>query len=94
MADGRGLDFSSAAVKSRSGQVGPRSDNEIGIFAVRGGDIVGEHTAYFIGEEERIEISHRAQKRSLFASGALRAAHWLAGQAPGRYDMAHVLGIS
>lgn len=94
LAKGRDLEFSDAAVQARSGQVGPRTDDEIGLVAVRGGDIVGEHTAYFIADEERIELSHRAQKRSVFASGALRAALWLVAQQPGRYDMSHVLGLS
>jgi 4-hydroxy-tetrahydrodipicolinate reductase len=93
MAKGRGLDFESACKSVRSGQVGPRGEDEIGIFAIRGGDIVGEHTAYFVSNEERIEITHRAQKRSVFAAGALRAAHWLARQAPGRYSMSDLLGF-
>jgi 4-hydroxy-tetrahydrodipicolinate reductase len=93
MARGRGLDFASARKSSREGQVGPRGEAEIGIFAVRGGDIVGEHTAYFVGSEERLEITHRAQKRSVFASGALRAAQWVAKQPPGRYSMSDLLGF-
>lgn len=93
MAQGRGLDFDAVSKSERSGQVGPRGKDEIGIFAVRGGDIVGEHTAYFVGDEERIEITHRAQKRSVFASGALRAANWLAQQRPGRYSMSDLLGF-
>lgn len=93
LADGRGLVFDSACRTERQGQVGARSQQEIGIFAVRGGDIVGEHTAYFIGDEERIEITHRAQKRSVFAAGALRAAEWLVEQRPGRYSMADLLGL-
>lgn len=93
LASGRGLDFDSACLTERQGQVGPRRAEEIGIFAVRGGDIIGEHTAYLIGGEERIEIAHRAQKRSVFAAGALRAAQWLVEQAPGRYSMADMLGF-
>jgi 4-hydroxy-tetrahydrodipicolinate reductase len=93
LAQGRGVDFDSARLTERQGQVGARTQEEIGIFAVRGGDIVGEHTAYLIGNEERIEITHRAQKRSVFAAGALRAAEWLAGQKPGRYGMSDLLGF-
>lgn len=93
LAAGRGLDFDAACQSVRSGQVGPRKSEEIGMFAVRGGDIIGEHTAYLIGDEERIEITHKAQKRSVFASGALRAARWLANKAPGRYTMTDVLGF-
>ncbi len=93
LAKGRGIDFESARNCSREGQVGPRGEGEIGILALRGGDIVGEHTAYFVGSEERLEITHRAQKRSVFAAGALRAARWVAEQPPGRYSMADLLGI-
>lgn len=93
LAEGRGVDFDSARLTERQGQVGARSQEEIGIFAVRGGDIVGEHTAYLIGGEERIEIAHRAQKRSVFAAGALRAAEWLVTQKPGRYSMSDLLGF-
>jgi 4-hydroxy-tetrahydrodipicolinate reductase len=93
LAKGRGLDFEAARQCTRAGQVGPRKDAEIGIFAVRGGDIVGEHTAYFVGGEERLEITHRAQKRSVFAAGALRAAQWVAKQPPGRYSMSDLLGF-
>ena len=93
LAKGRGLDFEAAQLTGRDGQVGARTDSEIGVFAVRGGDIVGEHTAYLIGAEERVEITHRAQKRSIFATGALRAAQWLVTQPPGRYCMADLLGF-
>jgi len=72
---------------------GPRPRGEIGVSAVRGGDIVGEHTAYFFGAAERLEISHRATSRSIFAAGALRAAAWVVAQPPGRYDMLDVLGL-
>ncbi len=78
---------------AREGDVGPRPDGEIGAVAVRGGDVVGEHTAYFFGAGERVEISHRATDRGIFAQGALRAAAWLVGRKPGRYDMLDVLGL-
>jgi 4-hydroxy-tetrahydrodipicolinate reductase len=81
-------------VFGRSGQVGARPENEIGIVALRGGDVVGEHTLVLAGPGERIELTHRAHDRSLFARGALRAARWVAThREPGRYDMRHVLGI-
>jgi len=71
----------------------PRAPGELGIAAVRGGDVVGEHTAYFLGDHERIELTHRAATRSVFAAGALRAATWLAGRPAGRYRMRDVLGL-
>jgi 4-hydroxy-tetrahydrodipicolinate reductase len=80
-------------VFSRRGWVGARASNEIGVQALRGGDVVGEHTVYFFGEGERIELTHRATSRDQFAKGALRAAHWVVGQRPGLYDMADVLGL-
>ena len=61
--------------------------------SVRGGDVIGEHTATFFGPAERIEISHRASSRAIFAAGALRAAAWVVGKPPGRYDMLDVLGL-
>lgn len=77
----------------RAGDTGPRAANEIGMAAVRGGDVIGEHTAYFLGDHERIELTHRAATRDVFASGALRAATWLAGKPAGRYRMRDVLGL-
>jgi len=73
--------------------VGQRTTEEIGVHAVRGGNIVGEHTVVFAGEGERIELIHRAASRDTFARGALQAAEWLVGQSPGRYDMQDVLGL-
>ena len=77
----------------RSGQVGARSSREIGVFAVRGGTVAGEHTVYFLGEDERIELRHQAKDRSVFARGAVQAARWIAGRTPGRYSMRDVLGL-
>lgn len=94
LARGRDADFTEVSCTARQGDVGPRRDGEIGLVAVRGGDIVGEHIVYLIGETERIELTHRASDRSLFARGAIRAARWLAGRAPGRYQMADVLGLT
>jgi 4-hydroxy-tetrahydrodipicolinate reductase len=73
--------------------VGARPANEIGVLAVRGGDVVGEHTAYFLGLGERVEIGHRASSRDTFARGAVRAAAWLQGRGPGLHDMQDVLGL-
>jgi 4-hydroxy-tetrahydrodipicolinate reductase len=77
----------------RVGIVGPRPQNEIGMHAVRGGDIVGEHTVYFAGSGERLELTHRASSRETFARGALRAAEWLIGKPVGWYEMVDVLGL-
>lgn len=71
----------------------PRRSDEIGIHGVRGGDVVGDHTVYFLGPGERIEITHRAHSRETFARGALRAARFLLDQPPGRYTMLDVLGL-
>ncbi len=76
---------------SRVGQVGERPRNEIGIQALRGGDVVGEHTVYFFGDGERLELTHRASSREQFARGAVRAAAWVAGKPPGLYGMGDVL---
>lgn len=90
-----GLGDRDAAVTSREGETGARSDHEIGIQSLRGGDVVGEHTVYLIGEGERIELTHRCWSRDTFARGALRAARWLLAEQrePGLYSMADVLGL-
>ena len=77
----------------RKGEVGARKHEEIGVLAGRGGDVVGDHTAYFLGLGDRIEITHRASSRETFARGAVRAAMWLADRDPGLYDMRDVLGM-
>lgn len=77
----------------RQGLVGARTTREIGIHALRGGDIVGDHTVLFCGPGERIELTHRASSRETFARGALRAAEWLRDRDPGLYDMQDVLGL-
>jgi 4-hydroxy-tetrahydrodipicolinate reductase len=89
----RSLQYDDAARHGRKGMVGERSRSEIGVHAVRGGDIVGEHTVYFAGIGERIELTHRASSRDTFAKGALRAADWLIGKPPGWYEMRDVLGL-
>ena len=77
----------------RSGITGERTRTEVGIHALRGGDVVGDHTVLFAGMGERIELVHRASDRRIFAAGALRAARWALSQAPGLYDMQDVLGF-
>jgi 4-hydroxy-tetrahydrodipicolinate reductase len=93
LAKTRSLQYDDAARHGREGMVGERSRSEIGVHAVRGGDIVGEHTIYFAGIGERIELTHRASSRDTFATGALRAADWLIGKPPGWYEMRDVLGL-
>lgn len=80
-----------AAVYARQGQTGERVDGSIGFSVIRGGDIVGEHTAMLVGQSERLELVHRATDRSIFARGALRAAHWLAGRKPGQWQLDDVI---
>jgi len=94
IAAAQGRKLSQVAVYSRNGHTGPRVPGTIGFSVVRGGNVVGEHTVRFIGAEEEVEFSHRAADRKTFARGALRAARWAAGQAPGLYSMADVLGMS
>jgi 4-hydroxy-tetrahydrodipicolinate reductase len=93
LAAGRSVQLEDVLTTARSGEVGARPDGEIGVVAVRGGDVIGDHTAHFLGDGERLEITHRAGSRDLFAAGALRAAAWIAGRAPGRYGMRDVLGL-
>ena len=77
----------------RKGMVGARPKEEIGVSVIRGGDIVGDHTVYFIGQGERLELTHRAHNRDTFAKGAVRAAVWVADKKPGLYSMRDVLGL-
>ncbi len=93
IAAGHGSDYDQVKRHTRDGDVGPRPRGEIGVATVRGGGVVGEHTAYFFGTDERIEISHRATSRGIFATGALVAAAWVVGKPPGRYTMLDVLGL-
>ena len=92
-ARGRGVDFAEAAVLSREGHTGAREPGRIGFAALRGGDVVGDHSVVFAGPGERVEIAHRAAGRHIYAAGAVRAARWATGRAPGLYDMADVLGL-
>jgi len=92
-ARGRGIDLDAARRDGRSGNTGTRPEGEIGLHAVRGGGVVGDHQVLLLGERERIELGHQALDRAVFAEGALHAARWLAGREPGRYDMNNVLGL-
>jgi len=88
-----GRDLGKVATHGRSGDTGERPAHAIGFHAIRGGDIVGEHTVIFAGAGERVEIAVRSYSRMTYAAGALRAAKWLRGRAPGLYDMFDVLGL-
>jgi 4-hydroxy-tetrahydrodipicolinate reductase len=92
-AEARGRKLGDVGVFERNGIIGERSDTEIGIQTIRAADIVGEHTVYFAGPGERIELAHRAHSRDHFAKGAATAAAWIKGKAPGVYSMFDVLGL-
>lgn len=87
-----GRDFNDVKVTNRD-DAEPRRHGDIGVMALRGGNAVGEHTLMFVGHSERIELTHRALDRAIFARGALRAAHWAYERTPGLYDMVDVLGL-
>ena len=92
-AAGRGVALNDNSVRGRDGQTGARRRGAIGFAALRGGSIVGEHTVYFSGDGEQLELTHRAFDRSIFARGAVKAALWGRDQKPGLYSMADVLGL-
>jgi 4-hydroxy-tetrahydrodipicolinate reductase len=94
LANALGRDLSSCAVYGREGITGARDPSTIGFATVRGGDIVGDHTALFAANGERVEITHKASSRSTFANGALRAARWLAEKQPGLFSMQDVLDLN
>lgn len=89
----RKVQLSEALRHGRQGITGERTSSEIGIHALRGGDVVGDHTVIFATNGERVELTHKASSRDTFANGALRAAEWLVGRPPGIYDMQDVLGL-
>jgi 4-hydroxy-tetrahydrodipicolinate reductase len=93
-AEGRGISLADQSVRSRDGHTGARREGDIGFAALRGGTVVGDHDAIFAGSGERLILSHRAEDRSIFARGAVRAALWGHGRKPGQYSMADVLGLS
>jgi 4-hydroxy-tetrahydrodipicolinate reductase len=93
LADARKLQLNEALRHGRQGITGARTNAEIGIHALRGGDVVGDHTVIFAADGERVELTHKASSRDTFANGALRAAQWLQGKPAGLYDMQDVLGL-
>lgn len=94
VAEARGQNLKDVAIYGREGQTGERESGTIGIHAVRGGEIVGDHTVMFIADGEVVEITHRARERMTFAAGAVRAATWVTEQAVGQYNMQDVLGLN
>ena len=92
-AAGRGVNLADKMVAARDGIVGERKDGDIGMAVFRGGDVVGDHTVMFAGTGERVELTHKASSREIFAGGAVRAALWCDGKAPGLYSMKDVLGF-
>lgn len=92
-ARGRGIDLASHSESGRDGITGARARGAIGFAALRGGSVAGDHTVILASDEERIELTHRAENRMIFARGAVKAAGWLVGQKPGRYGMDGVLGL-
>jgi 4-hydroxy-tetrahydrodipicolinate reductase len=92
-AKGRAVDLDQVAQKVRDGVTGPRRRGDIGFATLRGGDVAGEHTVALVGDGERIELTHRATNREVFARGAVKAALWARGKPPGLYSMRDVLGL-
>lgn len=93
-AEGRNIALEKNSVRSRDGHTGARKEGDIGFATLRGGTVVGDHTVIFAGPSERIELSHKAEDRMIFARGAFAAAKWAKGRKPGIYSMADVLGLS
>jgi len=93
LAEAAGGSYEELALHGRHGDVGARPQRVIGMHAMRGGDVIGDHTVHFAATGERIELTHRASSRDTFASGALRAAQWVRTQKPGLYSMQEVLGF-
>ena len=93
-AEGRNIDLDQRSERGRDGHTGARGAGNIGFASLRGGTVVGDHTVVFAGPAERIELTHKAEDRMIFARGAVRAAMWAHGRKPGLYSMADVLGLS
>jgi len=93
-AAGRGVDLYTHSARGRDGQTGARRPGDIGFASLRGGSVTGDHSVIFAGPMERIELTHRAEDRTMFAQGAVRAALWARDKKPGLYSMADVLGLS
>lgn len=92
-AHGRAIDLTSNSERGRDGITGARAEGAIGFASLRGGSVAGDHSVILAADQERIELSHRAENRMIFARGAIKAALWLLGQGKGRYDMKGVLGL-
>ena len=92
-AAGRGIALAGHSERGRDGITGKRGLGAIGFASLRGGTVAGDHTVHFLADNERIALSHFAENRAIFAKGAVRAAQWVIGKAPGRYTMPEVLGI-
>ncbi|MCH8859528.1 MAG: 4-hydroxy-tetrahydrodipicolinate reductase, partial [Proteobacteria bacterium] len=93
-AEGRGIDLRDKRLPARNGETGKRQDGAIGFASLRGGTVVGDHTVILAGPHERIELTHRAEDRMVFARGAVAAARWGQGKKPGIYSMTDVLGLA
>jgi 4-hydroxy-tetrahydrodipicolinate reductase len=93
-AAGRGIDLHARSARGRDGVIGARRPGDIGFAALRGGTVTGDHSVIFAGPMERIELTHRAEDRTMFAQGAIKAAMWARGKAPGFYTMADVLDLT
>jgi 4-hydroxy-tetrahydrodipicolinate reductase len=93
-AAGRGVSLSQAAVRGRDGITGKRLEGSIGFASLRGGTVAGDHAVHFLADDERLTLSHLAENRMIFARGAVKAAQWLVGKAPGRYTMREVLSLT
>lgn len=94
LCNARGLSYERDVAHGREGLIGERAAKQIGMHAIRGGDVVGDHTVIFASAGERVELTHKASSRETFAVGALRAASWIIGKAPGLYSMEDVLGLN
>lgn len=92
-AKGRGIDLSAHSERGRDGVTGARGVGSIGFASLRGGTVAGDHSVHFLGQAERLTLSHLAEDRGIFAKGAVRAAQWLVGKPAGRYSMAQVLDL-
>jgi 4-hydroxy-tetrahydrodipicolinate reductase len=92
-AEGRGIDLKARSIRARDGHTGARPAGDIGFATLRGGSVVGEHAVMFAGPAERIELTHKAESRDIFARGAVKAALWVMDKKPGLYSMADVLGL-
>jgi 4-hydroxy-tetrahydrodipicolinate reductase len=92
-AEGRNIDLAQRSARGRDGEIGARKAGDIGFASLRGGTVVGDHTVVFAGPAERIELSHKAEDRMIFARGAVKAALWAKSRKPGLYSMADVLGL-